>query len=216
MWQSGYPASWKEDAVKNSIQKYEVMVQEEKDGRRPKDYMAEERKLAKFKNSRLCQKSGVEEGVKAGAPLIISPSAGEIISKRMKEVCKKFKVEHNIDVKVFERGGLKIGNIAKSDPLRPSTCGRKDCFPCISGGGGDCSRSCAAYRLECKECPKNDLTAVYEGENGQNCYSRGLQHLAGLKNEQEDNPLWKHCQIQHMGQKVDFKMVCLKSFKKLL
>jgi hypothetical protein len=217
MWRSGYPASWREDAVKASIQKYEVMVQEEKDGKsllfRPKGYRAEERKLAKFKKSKLWHKSGVEEGVAAGAPLIISPSAGELISKKMKEVCKKFKVEHNIDVKVFERGGLKIGNIAKSDPLSPSKCDRNDCFPCTSGGGGDCSKSCAAYRLECEECPKNDLTAVYQGETGRNCYSRGLEHLAGLKNEKEDNPLWKHCQIQHMGQKVAFKMVCLKSFK---
>ena len=31
--------------------------------------------------------------------------------------------------------------------------------------------------------------------------------------EKEDNPLWKHCQIQHGGQKVRFKMICLKSFK---
>ena len=108
---------------------------------------------------------------------------------------------------------MKIGNIAKSDPLSPSTCGRKDCFPCTSGGGGDCSKSCAAYRLECEECLKKDLTAVYQGETGKNCDSRGLEHLAGLKNEKEDNPLWKHCEIQHRGHKFSFKMVCLKSFK---
>ena len=29
----------------------------------------------------------------------------------------KFKAAHGIDVKVYERGGLKIGNIAKSDHL---------------------------------------------------------------------------------------------------
>ena len=74
--------------------------------------MVEEQKLAKFKKSRLWHRSGVAEGVKAGAPLIICPSAGEIISKKMKEVCKNFKVEHNIEVKVFERGRMKIGNIA--------------------------------------------------------------------------------------------------------
>ena len=81
------------------------------------------------------------------------------------------------------------------------------------GGGGYCSRKCTAYRLDCEECLKNDLTAVYEGETGRNCYSRWLEHLAGLKNEKEDNPLWKYFQIQHMEQKVAFKMVCLKSFK---
>ena len=45
------------DAVKASIQKYEVMVQVKKDGKsllfRPKGYRAEERKLAKLKKSKL-------------------------------------------------------------------------------------------------------------------------------------------------------------------
>ena len=175
--------------------------------------MAEERRLEKQKKLRLWHKSGSEKGVKAGAPLIICPTAGGSISKKMKSVCKMFKLEHSIDVKVYERGGLKIGNIAKSDPLSPSTCGKEDCFPCTSGGGGDCRKSCSAYRLECEECEQNNLKAVYEGETGRNCYSRGLEHVAGLSNEKDDNPLWKHCEIQHNGRKVAFKMVCLRSFK---
>ena len=40
-----------------------------------------------------------------------------------------------------------------------------------------------------------------------------MEHLAGLKAKKDDNPLWKHCFIQHNGQIVKFKMVCLKSFK---
>ena len=51
------------------------------------------------------------------------------------------------------------------------------------------------------------------GETGRNGYSRGLEHLAGLRNKKEDIPLWKHCLIQHNGQTVRLKMVCLKSFK---
>jgi hypothetical protein len=69
MWRSGYPASWREEAVQTSIQKYEVMVQQDKDDKRPlfrpKDYMVEERKLEKFKKSRLWHRSGVAKGVKA-------------------------------------------------------------------------------------------------------------------------------------------------------
>ena len=159
MSRSGYPASWREEAVKVCIQKYEAMVQEDKDGKRPlfrpKYFMAEDKKLSKLKKSSLWHKSGTEEGAKAGAPLIICPSAGEVISKKMKDVCKIFKNEHNIDVKVFERGGIKIGNIAKSDPLSPSTCGRNDCFSCTSGGGGgDCTKSCSAYSIECEDVLK--------------------------------------------------------------
>ena len=60
--------------------------------------------------------------MKAGAPLIVCPLAGRSISKKIKSVCMKFKAAHGIDVKVYERGWLKIGNIAKSDPLSPSSC----------------------------------------------------------------------------------------------
>ena len=50
-------------------------------------------------------------------------------------------------------------------------------------------------------------------ERQANGYSRGLEHLEGLSKKKEDNPLWKHCQIQHRGQKVKLKMICLKSFE---
>ena len=35
--------------------------------------------------------------------------------------------------------------------------------------------------MECKECEKSDMKAVYEGEPGRNCYSREPEQLAGLK-----------------------------------
>ena len=217
MWRSGYPASWRAEAVQSALNMHEVMIKDESSGTRPlfrpKDFKAEERRLDKLKKQSLWHKGGCEEGLLAGAPLIVCPTAGEAISKKMKQVCKTFKAEHNIDVRVFERGGVKIGSIAKSDSLSQKGCQREDCFPCSSGGGGDCSKSCSAYSIECEECLKLDLKAVYQGEIGRNCYSRGLEHLDGLSKEKEDNPFWKHCQIQHGGLKVKFKMICLKSFK---
>ena len=62
----------------------------------------------------------------AGAPLIICPLAGDQISKKRKEVCKKFKSENKINVKVCEHGEIKMGNTAKPDPLSPSSCKRED------------------------------------------------------------------------------------------
>ena len=54
----------------------------------------------------------------------------------MKKVCNQFREEHKIDVKICERGGTKLGSIAKSDPLKSLVCGRDDCFPCKNEGGG--------------------------------------------------------------------------------
>ena len=49
MWRSGYPSSWRQDAVKSSIQMYEELVRDERSGKRPmfrpKEFMTEERRL---------------------------------------------------------------------------------------------------------------------------------------------------------------------------
>ena len=97
---------------------------------RPKGFMSEERRMAKLQ--KLKQWHKVEDGM-AGAPLIICPSAGSSVSKQMKLVCQKFKKEHKIDVRLYDRGGNKIGNLAKSDPLKRPTCERNSCFPCTIG-----------------------------------------------------------------------------------
>ena len=217
MWRSGYPATWRAEAVSSVIQRLEKALKEERDGVRPlflpKGFMEEERRMAKLRKLKSWHNTGAEAGLLAGAPLILCPMAGSSISKQIKQVCKKFEKEHKIGVRLYERGGNKIENFVRSDPLKPKTCGRENCFPCKSGGGGDCARSCAAYRVDCLECETENLKAVYIGETGRNGYARGLEHQDGLEKEKEDNPLWKHCQIQHSSRKVQFKMTCLKSFK---
>ena len=80
--------------------------------------------MAKLQKQSTWHKGHYEEGILAGAPLIICPSAGELVSRKIKQVCKLFKEEHKIDVKVFERGGVKIGLIAKPDPLSQKGCDR--------------------------------------------------------------------------------------------
>ena len=143
MWRSEYPSSWLEGAVRSAITKYEKMVKEDLHGIRPlfrlNSYMEEEKRLAKVQKKKSWHTAGREEKMVTGAPLIIGPSAGDHISNGMKKVCTRFKEEHNIDIKVCERGGTKVGSIVKSDSLKPSVCDRGDCFPCAKEGGGDCS-----------------------------------------------------------------------------
>ena len=90
---------------------------------------------------------------------------------------------------MFERGGNKIERLVQSNPLKTETCGRADCFPCVSGGGGDCSQSCSAYKVDCQECLSENIKAIYLGETGRNGYARGLEHQDGLEKKKEDNPL---------------------------
>ena len=53
---------------------------------------------------------------------------------------------------------------------------------------------------------KLDIRDLYDGESGFNCYTRGAQHQDGLRLKEEDNPLWKHCLVEHEGQIAEFSM----------
>ena len=55
----------------------------------------------------------------------------------------------------------------------------------------------------------------YWGEAGRNGYSRGLEHEAGYRREDEGNVLWKHAVDKHEGRKdVNFKMEVVDTFGK--
>ena len=48
--------------------------------------------------------------------------------------------------------------------------------------------------------------STYAGETGRNGYSRGKEHLAAIRLEDEENPMWKHCVVEHQGLKAEFSM----------
>ena len=81
--------------------------------------------MAKLRKLRQWHKSGDRSQLTAGSPLIICPSTGEVISKRMKQVCMLFKKEYNIDVRVYVRGGSKIANLVQPGPLKLYKWGRR-------------------------------------------------------------------------------------------
>ena len=60
--------------------------------------------------------------------------------------------------------------------------------------------------MRCETCHKDGRLSTYAGETGRNGYSRGKEHLDALRLEDEENPLWKHCLIEHGGVKAEFSM----------
>ena len=112
---------------------------------------------------------------------------------------------------VIDRVGSSIRYIAKADPLIKKGCKRQDCFPCTSGGG-NCEKNWSGYRIECETCQLAGVVSLYEGETGRNGYTRGKEHLDALRLEDEENALWKHCLIQHNGEKAKFSMKVLGVF----
>ena len=47
---------------------------------------------------------------------------------------------------------------------------------------------------------------MYAGETGRNGYTREREHLDALRLEDDENPLWKHCLVEHGGTKAEFSM----------
>ena len=76
--------------------------------------------------------------------------------------------------------------------------------------GGKCEKNGAGYRIVCLTCKAAGKVSEYEGETSRNSYTRGLEHLAALRLEDEENALWKHCQIEHQGIRSEFSMTVLK------
>ena len=96
--------------------------------------------------------------------------------------------------------------MAKAEPLRRKGCEREDCFPCSTGGGGQCGKNGAGYRIRCETCHRDGKLSLYEGETGRNSYTRGLEHRSAIRLEDEENALWKHCVLEHGGRPAEFSM----------
>ena len=139
------------------------------------------------------------------APLIIDPTAGNM-TREMKEVCTKFETVTGMRVVVQERAGDSIKHTARAEPLRNQYCGRMDCFTCSTGGGGKCEKNGSGYRIVCLTCQMASKVTEYEGETARNAYTRGIEHMNSLRLEDEENALWKHCLVDHGGEKAEFSM----------
>ena len=134
------------------------------------------------------------------------------MTKEIKEACRKFEILTNMIVVVKVRAGDKVKHITKAEPLKEKGCRRENCFPCQSGGGGNCEKNGAGYRVVCLTCLLAGKETFYEGETGKNGFTRGVQHLDALRLEDEKNMLWKHCQIVHDGARAEFKLTVLRNY----
>ena len=213
---SGYPPTFRHQVVKAAVLKWEKMCKEEDEGVRPihraREWQVEARRRAKESKRESWHRA--EDG-QVSAPLILDPTAGGLTSE-LKKVCDRFEKKTNMRVVVRERAGKSVRQDAKSEPFRRRGCTRDNCLVCKGGKPGNCEKNNAAYRIQCNVCKTLHKIVNYEGETGCNSYSRGLEHQEGLRNEHEDNPLWKHCTLEHGGEKVNFTMTALRGFRSCL
>ena len=65
------------------------------------------------------------------------------------------------------------------------------------GRGVKCRDEGVGYRGVCEECRRVNRNSEYIGETGKNAYTRGKQHMGGLKSKNEENAFYKHWRNFH-------------------
>ena len=208
---SGYPFTVRHEVIKTACEKWERMCQEEDRGgrpiHRPREWKKKERRLEKEKKRSNWHQKDPKQ---ASAPLILDPTGGSL-TKDAKEVCANFEKVTGMRISVVERAGQAVKHLAKPEPLRKTGCGRENCFPCKTGGG-NCEKSGVGYRVKCETCGRAGKVVEYEGETAYNGFTRGLEHEACQRQRDESNALWKHCELEHGGQRANFSMRVLGCF----
>ena len=110
-----------------------------------------------------------------------------------------------IKFKIVEMGGNTLKReLQRSNPLATPGCNEENCIGCRTekGKGGQCHRNNINYKIDCQLCMKTTPTA-YIGETSRNLYTRGREHLQGIKGE--DSFMKKHMEEKHPGEEEDFR-----------
>ena len=134
-------------------------------------------------------------------------------NEELKKKYEKEILETGFNIKVMERSGIKIKDVLhKKNPFKKTQCDRDDCFVCLYGGKGKglCDKENITYKISCTEnCGKRD---IYQGETSYSSYTRGKEHLEKLQNRDPKSALFNHCQVEHDGNPVQFRMDITGSF----
>ena len=208
---SVYSSSFRYQVLNSTLAAYNRVLSRDVDGNRPmyrpKEWNREERlKLKKGKKVNWYKQGGFE------SVIFVPATPRSALQKSYQEVVR----DSGIKIRVVERAGRTVKTfLQRSNPFRTQFCDKEDCFVCISGGKGDCRASGVTYEISCVQCKTIDQPVRYKyiGETARNAYSRGKEHLAGLRNKSKTSCLWEHCRDIHCGEVVNFQMSVLKRYK---
>ena len=110
-------------------------------------------------------------------------------------------------IKVIEKSGTKIIRmLQRNDPFKNKRCAEHEkCLVCSGDKPGGCRDNGVTYRINCK----GNCDHEYNGQTGQNGFTRGCCHLDDYRLKKEDSPLWKHCVKVHNSELQSFQMTIL-------
>ena len=199
---SGYDNEFRYDIYNSAKKAHQKLLQESSDGtrpmHRPKEWKRTERKQEKELKKKTWYKRGGAESV-----VFIPCTPNEELKRKYETEIKK----SGFNIKVIERSGSKIKDILhRKDPFKKEQCNRQNCFVCTSNGKGkrNCNKQNIKYTISCmEECGKKD---IYQGETSYSAYTRGQEHIGKFNRRDSNSMLHNHCQNEHHGNIVRFRM----------
>ena len=205
MQYSGYSEEFRKDIVRSAISAYEKIKGKVERGERPlyrsKKWKQKERRKEKRNKKDDWYNKGDKNGYKS--VIFVQPTRNSVLKKKFEEVIEKSKCK----VKVVEKAGSSIRQkLQKSYPFKKDKCD-DECFVCLSEGDGNCRKENVNYEVE---CTREGCRYVYYGETSRTGYSRGLEHLRGIKKKDKDSVFVEHVIERHSS---DFEYDKCSGFK---
>ena len=142
--------------------------------------------------------------------IFVPPTPNSSLKKSMEREVKASPFKF----KIVETAGRSIkSRLQKSNPFSRKKCQDNQCMVCSKNGKGNCRATNVVYKIECNICGH-----CYTGETSRNGYSRGIEHMTGLKNKTEDSVLYRHMRDKHdsSGSQPDFTMSIISTHKNAL
>ena len=200
MQASGYDHEFRLEILKSAKSAYEkIKQQRQNEGRgiyRERTWNRNQRRKQREEKRKTWFATGNYESV-----LFIQATPNSELRDKIQEEVRK----NGVKMKVIEKSGTKlIRLLQRNDPFKQKKCLAEDCFVCTGRIPGACRDSVVTYDIT----SNGQCEYEYNGQTGQNAYTRGKVHIKDLEKKKEDSALWKHCvnvhesQIQHFEMKV--------------
>ena len=80
--------------------------------------------------------------------MLIPANPGSALKKTYDQIVR----DEGLKIRVVEKAGISLRRkVQRSNPFKPKTCSRSDCFICTTGGDGLCDVAGVTYYVICKE-----------------------------------------------------------------
>ena len=226
---SGYTNKFRKEVLDSSLKAFEKMQEDDKLGVKPlyrnREWNRKERQLAKLQKKSNWWNTK-QSKVQYKNVLFVTPTPGGVLMKELQKRITELNKNDEDNVKVVEKGGLKLKNILCSKkPSKTSGCEQIWCLLCFKSEFVDvsqseskvgCNTNNVGYKWQCVRCQEKNIVKVYEGETGRSARLRGAEHLKQLEKKSEESVMYKHQMTCHPNEKVKFRMEITSTFKDAL